>query len=148
MITKEHEVKKYCCFYASDFHLEMILLPYIKKKIYKDKFLIFTEENLSESMKILLNRMNLSSDEKDLMLNLDWNKKEKEILREKNLDNYTIIINGSNDYISKINEKINEINPKKINIIDCYSINDENIEPQRVQEKYDDILNTRGYKKI
>lgn len=148
MITKEHEVKKYCCFYASDFHLEMILLPYIKKKIYKDKFLIFTEENLSESMKILLNRINLSSDEKDLMLNLDWNKKEKEILREKNLDNYTIIINGSNDYISKINEKINEINPKKINIIDCYSINDENIEPQRVQEKYDDILNTRGYKKI
>lgn len=148
MITKEHEVKKYCCFYASDFHLEMILLPYIKKKIYKDKFLIFTEENLSESMKILLNRMNLSSDEKDLMLNLDWNKKEKEILREKNLDNYTIIINGSNDYISKINEKINEINPKKINIIDCYSINDENVEPQRVQEKYDDILNTRGYKKI
>ena len=148
MITKEHETKKYCCFYASDFHLEMILLPYIKKKIYKDKFLIFTEENLSESMKILLNRMNLSSDEKDLMLNLDWNKKEKEILREKNLDNYTIIINGSNDYISKINEKINEINPKKINIIDCYSINDENIEPQRVQEKYDDILNTRGYKKI
>ena len=148
MITKEHEVKKYCCFYASDFHLEMILLPYIKKKIYKDKFLIFTEENLSESMKILLNRINLSSDEKDLMLNLDWNKKEKEILREKNLDNYTIIINGSNDYISKINEKINEINPKKINIIDCYSINDENVEPQRVQEKYDDILNTRGYKKI
>ena len=33
MITKEHETKKYCCFYASDFHLEMILLPYIKNNI-------------------------------------------------------------------------------------------------------------------
>ena len=38
MITKEHKVKKYCLFYASDFHLEMILLPYIKKNIYKDKY--------------------------------------------------------------------------------------------------------------
>lgn len=44
--------------------------------------------------------------------------------------------------------KINKINPDKINIIDCYSINDKNIEPQRIKEKYDDILNTSGYKKI
>ena len=133
MITKEHKIKKYCLFYASDFHLEMILLPYIKKNIYKDKFLIFTQENLSESMKILLNRTNLDG---------------KESLEEKDLNNYTIIINGNNEYISEINDKINKINPDKINIIDCYSINDKNIEPQRIKEKYDDILNTRGYKKI
>ena len=41
-----------------------------------------------------------------------------------------------------------KINPDKINIIDCYSINDKNIEPQRIKEKYDDILNTSGYKKM
>ena len=29
MITKEHSGIKSCCFYASEFHLEMILLPYI-----------------------------------------------------------------------------------------------------------------------
>ena len=146
MITKEHTVKKYCLFYASDFHLEMILLPYIKKNIYKDKFLIFTQENLSESMEILLNRTNLDSDEKNMMLNLNWDGKEN--LEEKDLNNYTIIINGNNEYISEINDKINKINPDKINIIDCYSINDKNIEPQRIKEKYDDILNTSGYKKI
>ena len=66
MITKEHEVKKYCCFYASDFHLEMILLPYIKKNMYKYKFMIFTEENLSDSMNILLNRTNLNKEEKKI----------------------------------------------------------------------------------
>ena len=59
----------------------------------------------------------------------------------KDLNNYTIIINGNNEYISEINDKINKINPDKINIIDCYSINDKNIEPQRIKEKYDDILN-------
>ena len=146
MITKEHKIKKYCLFYASDFHLEMILLPYIKKNIDKDKFLIFTQENLSESMKILLNRTNLDSDEKNMMLNLNWDGKEN--LEEKDLNNYTIIINGNNEYISEINDKINKINPDKINIIDCYSINDKNIEPQRIKEKYDDILNTSGYKKM
>lgn len=146
MITKEHEIKKYCLFYASDFHLEMILLPYIKKNIYKDKFMIFSQENLSESIKVVLNRINLNSDEKNMMLNLNWDGKEN--LEEKDLNNYTIIINGDNEYISKINDKINKTNPDKINIIDCYSINDKNIEPHKIKEKYDDILNTRGYKKI
>ena len=32
MITKENE-GKLCSFYASDFHLEMIILPYINKKL-------------------------------------------------------------------------------------------------------------------
>ena len=33
MITKEDKIQKSCCFYASDYHLEMIILPYINKKI-------------------------------------------------------------------------------------------------------------------
>ena len=146
MITKEHEVKKYCCFYASDFHLEMILLPYIKKNMYKDKFMIFTEENLSDSMNILLNRTNLNKEEKKLMKKIDWNKKE-EIL-PKNLNNHTIIINGSKEYILKINKEINKTNPEKINVIDCYSINYENLDPRSIQEKYDDVLNTQNYKNL
>ena len=148
MTTKECESKKYCCFYASDFHLEMILLPYIKKNIHKDKFMIFTEENLSESMRILLNRTNLKQDEKKLMLDLNWNPKGNKEILQNNLNNSTIIINGSNKYISKINEEINRINPKKINIIDCYSINDSTLEPGRIQEKYDGVLNSQNYKKI
>lgn len=146
MITKEHEVKKYCCFYASDFHLEMILLPYIKKNMYKDKFMIFTEENLSDSMNILLDRTNLNKEEKNLMQKIDWNKKEN--ILPKDLNNYTIIVNGSKTYISEINEKIDKINPKKINIIDCYSVNEKNLEPKYIQAKYDDILNTKNYKNL
>lgn len=148
MTTKEHLDKKYCCFYASDFHLEMILLPYIEKKIYKDKFVIFTEENLSESMKVLLNRTNLNQDEKRLMLDLNWDKKDSKNFSKEDLDESTIIINGSIKYISTINEEINKINPRKINIIDCYNINDNNLEPEIIQEKYDDILNSKTYKKM
>lgn len=148
MITKECENKKYCCFYASDFHLEMILLPYIKRNINKDKFMIFTEENLSESMKILLSRTNLSQNEKKDMLDLDWNKKKNNSFSEYDLNNSTIIINGSSEYISNINEKIREINPTKVSIIDCYNINDNKLELERIQGNYDDILNSKLGKNV
>ena len=148
MNTKESEVKKYCCFYASDFHLEMILLPYIKDNIYKDKFIIFTEESLTDSMKVLLNRTNLNLEEKNLMINLNWDEKTEADLSKYKFDDHTIIINGSSKYINKINQKIKNKYPRKINIIDCYSINDKNVELGQIKEKYDDILNTKGSKKI
>lgn len=144
MITKEHEIKKYCCFYASDYHLEMILLPYIKNNIDKTKFVILTENNLSESMKTLLDRTNLDTDEKNKMLALDWNCKEIEKFSNYDFNKSTIIINGSNDYIEKVNEKIEKIGLQKGNIIDCYNINEKSLKVMKIQEKYDDILNTKN----
>lgn len=144
MVTKEHKLKKYCCFYVSDFHLEMILLPYIKNNIDKTKFVIFTEENLSESMNILLDRTNLEIDEKNKMLNLDWNNKKIEDISNYDFNEHTIIINGSSNYISEINEKIEKIKPQKINIIDCYNISAESLKVVKIQERYDEILNTKN----
>ena len=143
MITKEQETKKYCCFYVSDFHLEMILLPYIKDNIDRTKFIIFTEKNLSESIKILLDRTNLDCDEKSEILNLDWNSKKISDFSNYNFNNYTIIISGSNNYISKINEQIMKMEHEKINIIDCYNINENSPEVMQIKEKYNGILNTK-----
>ena len=55
MITKELEATKKCCLYASDFHLEMILVPYIKEKnkklneLMKDNTEIIDCFNISDS---------------------------------------------------------------------------------------------------
>ena len=147
MITKEHKTKKYCCFYVSEFHLEMILLPYIKNNDEGKKFFICTEENLSESVKLVLERTNLNKEEQDLMLNLNWNSKTEDSIYKYNLDNYTIIVNGSEKYISSINEKLKEINAKETTVIDCYNINNQTIEKEGIKRKYDDILNTQKYKK-
>lgn len=147
MITKEQDVKKYCCFYVSDFHLEMILLPYIKSNIDKTKFVIFTEENLSKSMKLLLDRTNLNLNEKNKMENLNWNNKKIEDIFNYNFKNSTIIINGSKKYISKINEEIEKKEAEKINIIDCYNINEKSLNVAEIQEKYDEILNTKNIQK-
>ena len=40
MITEEQCTEKTCLFCASDYHLEMILLPYIKERIDKNKIII------------------------------------------------------------------------------------------------------------
>ena len=47
MVTKECNSEKKCCLYASDYHLEMILLPYIENKIDESNFVIITQKNLS-----------------------------------------------------------------------------------------------------
>ncbi len=147
MITKEHEIKKYCCFYASEYHLEMILLPYIKNNIDKTKFVILTEDNLSESMKTLLDRTNLDTNEKNKILALDWNCKEFEEFSNYDFNKSTIIINGSNNYIEKANEKIEKKGIQKVNVIDCYNINEKSLKVMKIQEKYDDILNTQSLQK-
>ena len=146
MITKEQQTKKYCCLYASDFHLEMILLPYIKNNIDNTKFKIFTQTDLSKSMKILLNRTNLNIEEKNEMMKLDWKINKKEKIERENLNNCTVIINGDNEYIKNINDEINKKQKEKITIIDCYKIN-ENNNFKTLYSIYDEILNTKNYKK-
>ena len=129
MITKEFKLKKYCCLYASDFHLEMILLPYVKKNINKFKIVILTEEDLSESIKQVLDRTNLPEDEKNKILNLNWGNKKEDF---SNIEEFTsIIVNGKIEYINKVNDEIKNMGLKNINIINCFNIN----EIQKSQEK-------------
>ena len=112
MITKELNIKKYCCFYVSEFHLEMILLPYIRKNIDNSKIIIFTQENLKDTVTILLDRINCNSEEKNKILNLHyWD-----------------------------NKKIENFDFKKVSIVDCY--NAEKIDLNAINKKYDYKLNT------
>ena len=144
MITKESNIKKYCCFYVSEYHLEMILLPYIKNNMDKSKIMIFTEDNLMDTIKILLEKINFAEDDKNKILNLDWQGKNDVEFLENDLNEYTFIINGKNDYINKINKKIENLTLKNVNIIHCFNINNKNQENLQLQGKYDGILNTKN----
>lgn len=145
MITNEQEISKYCCLYVSEFHLEMILLPYIKHKIEKSKVIIFTEKNLKGSVEFLLDRLNLNNNDKKILLNIDsWETNEFNQEYEKNQE-YTIIINGDEEYRNKVYKKIEKIPSFKINIIDCYNLNSNNINKQYIKINYDKILNTEKF---
>ncbi len=146
MFTKKQRINKYCCLYVSDFHLEMILLPYLKKKINNSKILIFTQTNLTESIKILLDKTNFNIEDKEKILNINcWNNVNKNELYEEKGYEYTIIINGDIEYIMDINEKIKTINSEIINVVDCYNINNINIKSQYINENYKGTLNTKSF---
>lgn len=139
MITKELTENRACLFCASDYHLEMILLPYIKERLEKEKFFILTQNNLEDTIKILLNRINLDQKVKTKILNLNWNKKN---ISNENINEATVIINGDYDFIKKMNC---ELNNKNVKIIDCFHIGDRNVDIENLSKNYDYVLNTRKF---
>ncbi len=144
MITKEHSGIKSCCFYASEFHLEMILLPYIKQRMDKMNFVILTQKNLKDTVEVLLERTNLDKKDKEKIINLDWtdNYLEKVLEMKSYLNRnkkLTVFINGDEDYNKYIKDAIEGY--KNINIIDCFDISKINKNIKSVSENYDSILN-------
>lgn len=127
--------KKECCFYVSEFHLEMILIPYINRKIDED-IDILTEKELRKTVEILISKINLNEREKEKILNLDWNG-EKEIK-----ENSNIIIIGTREYIEEKHKQIKNKNP--LSILDCYDFEIEQNNMAEIIKEYDKTLNTLG----
>jgi len=135
MVVQDKRQEKTCCFYVSDFHLEMILVPYINEKI-DENITIITEKKLKDTIQILISKMNLNEEYKEKILNLGWDG-EEEIKEDSN-----IIIIGSKDYIENKN---NEIKNKNIlSVLDCYNFEEEKDNMENIIKEYKNILNTLG----
>lgn len=146
MLTEKAITNKKCLFYASDFHLEMILLPYMKEKIDEYKFVIFTENDLENTINILLEKVNINDKYKNKIKKINWKKEDKLEYIKKLIENkqkISIIINGNYDYIKDINEKLKNLITENTEIIDCYYIEDENIDIKKLKSEYKNILNTK-----
>ena len=166
MITEEQILEKTGLFYVSDYHLEMILLPYIKEKIDKNKIIIYTEKNLEESINVLLNKVNLSGIDKEKIRNLNWkntddieieklneflNNAEISLLKRGIIDtnieneekNIIVIVNGSFNYIKNIKSKINRDIKKNIKLVECFHVGDSDVDISELSQKYENILNTK-----
>ena len=132
MIVENKRLEKLCCFYVSEFHLEMILLPYINKSLDENKkIFIVSEINLEKSLGILMSKINLKENRKNEILNLNW--KNNSIRNIEN--NSVIIIVGKSKFIKNINEQLKIENSV---IVDCYNF-------EEIQDKSTEILN--GYEK-
>ena len=124
--TKE----KTCAFYASDYHFEMISLPYINKKLDESKeVIVLTENNLKETIKTLVSKINLNEDKKVAILKIDWENNDLNKFKKINEDikskkDMVIFVKGKENYIKNINENIEKWTEKSKNveIIDCYDM--------------------------
>lgn len=135
MIVQNERKEKTCCFYVSEFHLEMILVPYINKKI-EENITILTEKRLRETVEILISRMNLKQENKEKILNLGWNGEEE--VKE----NSNVIIIGSTEFIKKKNKEIE--NKNVISVLDCYNFEEEKNNIDEILKDYNNTLNTLG----
>ena len=155
-MNKNTTKEKICAFYASDYHFEMISLPYIHKKMEKqDEIIILTENNLEETMKTFLSKTNLKENKKKEILQLNWKnnylEKFKEIKTKENKEKDMIIfIKGKENYIRNVNRNIEKWIPEKnhVKIIDCYDIEEVGENLDEIMGQYKKILKTVGEEEI
>ena len=143
MVVENNKIEKLCCFYVSDFHLEMILLPYINKKI-EENIIIKTERDLKDTVEILVSKMNLNRENKEKILNLGWNGKENKKIEDKS----NIIIIGNKKYIEDENAKIKQDDVEDVTVIDCYNFEDTKDDMDNIMNGYSQNLNTTGFENI
>ena len=150
--TKE----KVCTFFVSDYHFEMVSLPYINKKLEENEdVIVLTENNLEETIQVLLSKMNFKEERKNKILSINWKNddfaKFKEIKRNVEKQNeFTIFIKGKENYIHNINKNIKKWieENSKIKVIDCYDMEDVGSNMDTVMASYKSILSTSGEKEI
>ena len=81
MVVKDKKIEKVYSSYVSEYHLEMILVPFINSKIEeKENVVIETEYDMNETLNTLLSKLNLKEENKEKILRLGWNKKENNIV--------------------------------------------------------------------
>lgn len=141
MVVENIQIKRICSFYVSEFHLGMILLPYISQKIErKEPILIVSEKNLLNSIKELVSKVNLKEEIKNQILNLKWNCSNIVEIKDKS----NIILIGKEKFIEDKVKEIEEKNINEIQIIDCYYFEEIKNKIQDIVEKHDRSLNTLG----
>ena len=140
MGVKDKKIEKVYSSYVSEYHLEMILLPFINSKIEeKENVVIETEYDMNETLNTLLSKLNLKEENKEKILRLGWNKKENNIESKDN-----VIIIGNKDYIENTNRRIMQKKIEDLTIVDCYKFEDICNNMSEVADKYDFNLNTNG----
>ena len=145
MVLEEKKIKNICNFYVSEYHLEIMLLPYISKKIEnEEKIIIITEKDLRDSLKVVIDRTNIEEHRKKEIINLGWNNQKLENI----IDNTNIILVGSSKFINNKTLKLKEKEIKNLTIIACYDYNEVKDNIQKIVTGYDEILNTLGINNI
>ena len=152
----EKTKEKTCVFFAIDYHFEMITLPFIEKNLRNNKkIIVLTENDLEDTIKNLISKVNLKEEKKEKIFKIDWKnndlKKFKEIKKEvENKEDLIIFIKGKENYIKNVNENIEKWTNKidTVKIIDCYDVEEIREHFADVVNNYENVLSTTGERKI
>ena len=143
------KVEKLCNFYASKYHLSMILLEYLKEKNQKNSNVYtFFQDEVEDEINVLINKYQYNiKNLKDIVFRVTKNIYNKELKIQKN---NLFIVQGNLDYINETNNYILKNLSKNTNakIINCYNFMYQKLYMKDIIEKSDKILFTSGEKII
>ena len=145
------KINKMCSFYVNEWHLTMMLIPYINKEIQeKGEIKIISEQNLELHIQSILSRLSLKQEMKEQINKIDWKETIKiEDKIENSKENSKIIVIGNKEYIEKTNQIIEDnIINKQITIINCYEVMQFNNNIEEILCAHDKVLNTSGSRDI
>lgn len=155
MVRENKSKEKMCLFFASDYHFEMISLPYINEELKQEKdVIIITENDLNSTVDTLLSKVILNEQEKERISKINWENNDfykfKQI-KKANEEGKEIVIfvKGKEKYIESINKNIdNWIKDKDAKVINCYDINEVHDCVSSIAKRYDKLLSTSGVEKL
>ncbi len=143
------KVEKLCNFYASKYHLSIILLEYLKeKKSKKYSVVTFLQDEIEDELNVLRNKYKY-----DINLTKDVDFKATKDIYRKEIDsskNTIFIVEGNLNYINEANEYIDSFLEKNSNakIVNCYNFSHQKQFMRDIIAKSDKILFTTGEKVI
>ncbi|MBR6034244.1 MAG: hypothetical protein IKP28_05915 [Clostridia bacterium] len=153
-MSLNENTKKLCGFCVSDWHFITMITPYINEKINNGEDVrIYTEKDMTNLIKTFLSKLTIKEETRQNLISLDWNKKAIDEEIEETKGKYiTIIVNGTNQYISELNKRINERFEKEndinITIINIFDVSQFKQNVYEILSKHDKVLNTSGEKEI
>ena len=143
------KVERLCNFYASKYHLSMILLEYLKEKNNKKvKIITFFQDEIEDEINVLIDKYKFNINN---IKNIDFKTTKNIYDKEINLaKNNIFIIQGDLDYINDANEYILDNLNKTANakIINCHNFSHQKLYMKEIIKKSDKILFTSGEKVI
>lgn len=141
------KVENICNFYASKYHLSVVLFEYLRKNN-KKKVITFFEEGINEEIEVLENRKKQKI-KNEINFSSNNNIEETEIREGKNI---IFLLRGSDNYLRKANSYIKEelrtIKNSKAKIVNCYNFEQQRNFMKDIMKGSDKILYTTGEKII
>ena len=143
---EDKKTERICSLYVNEMHLVVMLIPYIEKNLERNvKIVTILEKDLNNELDVLLERTNLDESKKKKIREINWDSKKLDEIEKLNLKNGIVIINGSREFVERVNFLIEN---KAEKIINCIKLEDFEKRASSVLEKHDKILNTLGEREI
>ena len=140
-----------CSFCVNDYHLAVILVPYIYKAINEEKRVVtFFDRDLEESFDKVINTNKMFWENYQIFKKVDLNKTRFDKLAEKfeNVqDDDIVIVAGKDDFIERVNRLLINFHTN-FTIVNCFNVSDIAKNENFKISEYAKILNTKGLEKI